>query len=46
VQPDNVMFHEGDKFMWDGELYEPHEAAELPLYSSWSQRGHGKAVVA
>jgi hypothetical protein len=28
VQPDNVMFREGDKFMWDGELYETHEAAE------------------
>jgi hypothetical protein len=22
------MFREGDKFMWDGELYEAHEAAE------------------
>ena len=28
MQPDKVMFHEGDKFMWDGELYESHEAAE------------------
>ena len=28
MQPDNVMFHEGDKFMWDGELYESHEGAE------------------
>ncbi len=26
--PDNVMFREGDKFMWDGELYETREAAE------------------
>ena len=22
------MFREGDKLMWDGELYETHEAAE------------------
>ena len=28
MQPENVMFREGDKFMWDGELYETHEAAE------------------
>lgn len=28
MQPDNVMFREGDKFMWDGELYQTHEAAE------------------
>jgi len=28
VQPNNVMFFEGDKFMWDEELYETHEAAE------------------
>ena len=28
MQPDNVMFREGDKFMWDGEVYETHEAAE------------------
>ena len=28
MQPDNVMFREGDKLMWDGEVYETHEAAE------------------
>jgi len=29
VQPNSVMFCQGDKFMWDGELYETHEAAEV-----------------
>jgi hypothetical protein len=28
MQPENVMFREGEKFMWDGELYEGREAAE------------------
>ena len=28
MQPDSVMFREGDKLMWDGEVYETHEAAE------------------
>ncbi len=28
MQPDSVVFFEGDKFMWDGELYETREAAE------------------
>jgi hypothetical protein len=25
------MFREGNKFMWDGEFYETHEAAEAKL---------------
>jgi len=28
VQPNNVLFREGDKLMWDSEVYETHEAAE------------------
>ena len=28
MQPDSAMFHESEKFMWDGELYETHEEAE------------------
>lgn len=28
MQPNSVMFCQGDKFMWDGELYQTHEAAE------------------
>lgn len=28
MQPDSVMFCQGDKSMWDGELYETHEAAK------------------
>jgi|GEM_PF-4717197 len=28
------------------EQCEKHLAVMLPLYSSWSQRGHGEAVVA
>lgn len=28
MEPENVRFPEGDKYMWDGAVYETREAAE------------------
>ena len=52
MQPDSVMFREGDKLMWDGEVYETHEAAEAKQkeyadhdFETQLVEGEGKSLV-